>query len=174
MTGVWASSTVAGVPSMWAPVIVFALWHGRYIDWIGPAAGVISAGSCHPNVWNGSAVSQRELANSAVRAKRSTFWARAQRAHPMYPRQEAWGGIDSWMRSSCVVSPLSLPFLLRLCSLRSRPDARLRLTPRADGRGTEQSRADFRQEAACAYSSSASLSSSYFLACVASHCWWLM
>ena len=27
MTGVWASSTVGGAPSMWAPVIVVALWH---------------------------------------------------------------------------------------------------------------------------------------------------
>jgi hypothetical protein len=35
MTGVWASETVAGAVDV-GPVIVFALWHGRHINWIGP------------------------------------------------------------------------------------------------------------------------------------------
>jgi hypothetical protein len=81
MTGVWASSTVAGVPSMWAPVIVagtagISTGSARLL-------GVIAPGHAIQMFWNGSAVSQRELANSAVRAKRSTLWARAKRAHPL-------------------------------------------------------------------------------------------
>jgi len=60
MTGVWASSRVAGVPSMCAPVIVFALWHGQHIDWIGPAQHTLAIVRAHRRV----GVADRRLARA--------------------------------------------------------------------------------------------------------------
>ena len=82
MTGVWASSRVAGVPSMCAPVMVFALWHGQHIDWIGPAQHTLAIVRAHRRV----GVADRRLARApdAGRIGLSQARLRARHCGPAY------------------------------------------------------------------------------------------